>query len=290
MSDPRPDQAPGWVVPAMRLGYSARAVVYVIMGCLALAAAWSGGQAEGQSGVMDQIRGWPMGTLLLWVIGLGLLCYAVWRFICAGMDLEDRGHDGEGIIARIGQTVTGAIHAALGVSAIRAAMGGGSGGGENGDGRVQDWTQMVLEMPGGRWIVGIGALIVIGAGVFYAWKGYKEKFRDYLIATPRMEKLVPWAKLGLYAFGFILGMIGVFLMFAALRGNPAEAGGFGQAFETIRAQSYGQFLLTIVALGMICYAVYNVIEAAYRVVPRAADDSIRTLADKARAEAKKATT
>ena len=32
------------------------------------------------------------------------------------------------------------------------------------------------------------------------------------------------------------------------------------------------------------------IEAAYRVVPRAADDSIRTLADKAKSEAKKATT
>ena len=39
--------------------------------------------------------------LLLFALSAGLVAYALWRFICAGMDLERRGHDGEGVIAAV---------------------------------------------------------------------------------------------------------------------------------------------------------------------------------------------
>lgn len=277
------EQAPGWVVPAMRAGYTSRAIVYVIVGCLALAAAVSGGQAEGSSGALDQLKSWPFGDALLWIIGIGLWLYAIWRWICAWMDLEDRGTDGEGIVARIGQTVTGVIHAALGVTAIQLAL--GQSGGSSGDSKAQNWTAQVLAMPAGRWIVGIVALIVIGAGLYYVYKGWAEKFRRYLRATATMEKLVPFAKAGLIAFGGVVALVGVFLLFAAIQSNPEEAGGFGKAFATIRSQAYGQILLAIVAVGMLCYAVYNMIEAVYRVVPRAAGHDVMTLAQKAKLKA-----
>ncbi|GGL71302.1 DUF1206 domain-containing protein [Wenxinia marina] len=281
------EQAPGWVVPAMRAGYSARAVVYVIIGGLALAAAITGGQApEGQSGALDQLRGWPFGTFLLWVIGIGLWLYAIWRWMCAWMDLEDRGTDGEGLIARTGQVVTGIIHAALGVTAIQLAMGNSGGSGE--DSRAEHWTAEVLAMPAGRWIVGAIGLVIIGAGVFYIYKGYAEKFRRYLRATTTMEKLVPFAKVGLIAFGGVVALIGGFVLFAAIQSNAEQAGGFGDAFATIRQQAYGQVLLGIVAVGLICYAVYNVIEAGWRVVPKAADSDVITLAQKAERQAKAA--
>ncbi|SHI37369.1 DUF1206 domain-containing protein [Wenxinia saemankumensis] len=277
-------QAPGWVVPMMRAGYSARAVVYLIVGGLALSAAFSGGQAEGQSGALEQLRAMPFGIFLLWIVGIGLWMYAVWRFFCAGMDLEDRGHDGEGTIARIGQVVTGAIHFALGLSAIRMALGGS--GGSGGDAQAEHWTSRLMSLPFGVWLVGAVGLIVIGAGLFYIHKGWKEKFRKYMRATPRMEKLTPLAKAGLISFGGVLALVGLFVLFAAINHDPEQAGGFGEAFATIRSQPYGQVLLGIVALGMVCYAVYNMLEAAYRVVPRAAGDDVMTMAQKAKAKAK----
>lgn len=277
------EQAPGWVVPAMRAGYTSRAIVYVIVGGLALAAAIYGGQAEGSSGALQQLKGWPLGNVLLWVIGIGLWLYAIWRLICAWMDLEDRGTDSKGIVARLGQTVTGLIHAGLGLTAIQLALGQSSGSG--GDSQAQHWTAQVLAMPGGRWIVGIVALIVIGSGGYYAYKGWAEKFRRYLRATSTMERLVPLAKAGLIAFGGVITLIGVFLLFAAIQSNAQEAGSFGKAFATIRSQAYGRILLGIVAVGMLCYAVYNMIEAVYRVVPRAAGDDVMTLAQKAKLKA-----
>ena len=273
------DRAPHWVVPAMRAGYSSRAAVYLIIGGLALWAAFYGGSAEGSTGALEALRTVPFGQILLWIVGLGLWCYALWRFLCAAMDLEERGTDGTGIIARIGQTVTGLIHLGLGLTAIQLAMGGSSGSGP------ETIVGMVLSMPGGRWITGIVGVIVIGTGLFYVHKGYAEKFRKYLAADPTMERLVPAAKAGLMAHGGVIALLGVFVIFAALRSDASEAGGFGAAFEAIRAQAYGRVLLAFVALGMLCYAIYNLIEARYRVVRRAAGDSIKTLAQKAKAAA-----
>ena len=278
-----PDQAPGWVVPAMRAGYTARAIVYLIVGGLALAAAIGGGQAESSSGALDQLKTWPFGNALLWVIGIGLWLYAIWRWICAFLDLEDRGTDAKGIIARIGQTVTGIIHAGLGTTAIQLALGQSGGSGD--DSRAEHWTGKLLAMPGGTWIVGIVGVIVICAGLYYIYKGWAEKFRRYLRATATMEKLVPFAKAGLAAFGGVVALLGGFLVFAALQHNPEQAGGLGDAFAAIRQQAYGQILLGIVAIGMICYAVYNMIEAIYRVVPRATGGEVMTLAQKAKTKA-----
>lgn len=277
------DQVPGAVVSAMRAGYASRAIVYLVVGGLALAAAWTGGQAEGSSGALDQLKSWPFGNALLWIIGIGLWLYALWRWICAYMDLEDRGTDGKAIVARIGQAVTGVIHAGLGITAIELALGQSSGSG--GDSQAQHWTAQVLAMPLGRWIVGIVGLIVIGAGGYYAYKGWAEKFRRYLRATSTMEKLVPFAKAGLIAFGGVVALIGVFVLFAAIQSNAEQAGSFGKAFATIRQQAFGQILLGVVAVGMLCYAIYNVIEAVYRVVPKATGDDVVTLAQKAKVKA-----
>jgi hypothetical protein len=198
------------------------------------------------------------------------------------MDLEDHGSDGEGMVARTGQIVTGLIHLGLAVTAARMAMGGSSGGDGSGSTLL---VSRLLELPWGAMLVMAVGLVVIGAGLYYGYKGISEKYKAHLRATSTTEKLDPLLKAGLVAHGIVIAIIGGFLFFAGQNTDPGQAGGLQQAFETVRAQPFGRTLLGLLGLGMLGFAAYCFVEAIYRVVPRAADSEVTTLASKAKAEA-----
>ncbi|MHA6346494.1 DUF1206 domain-containing protein [Roseivivax sp. CAU 1761] len=281
--------APAWVVPVMQAGYGARAIVYAVVGFLALMAAIRGGRAEGTTNALAQLRDNTGGVILLWVIAIGLVCYAVWRLIAAWMDLERRGDDGSGLFARGGLVVTGLIHAALGVSVATIAMGGGGGG----DGKAQDWTARLMQMPGGRWIVGAIGLGILGAGAYYIWKGYARKYKEHLQVTPTTEKLDPALRAGFIAQGTLVAIIGALVVYAALTADPSQAGGLGAALDQVRSAAFGRILLAAIALGVLGFALENAVEARYRIVPARAGSDVETLAmrakNRAEREARRAT-
>lgn len=269
------DQPPGWVVPLMRFGYAARGVTYVILGVLTFLAAWTGGEAEGTSSALASLRDQPWGVPLLWVVAAGLLGYAIWRFVAAWWDLELHGTGAKGLIARAGLCITGAIHAGLAVSAARQAI--GSSGGESDS--VKTLASWVLQQePWGKWVlIAIGAATV-AAGIYYGYKGFKEKYKRHMRQSPRSQALDPAIKFGLVAHGVVIAIIGFFLIGAGWTADPSQAGGLGQAFEAVRAQPFGRILLGALAIGLVGFAIYCFAEARYRIVPRCASPDTKTLA------------
>lgn len=269
-----PSSPPALVVPAMRLGYFARGVTYLIIGALALLAAWTGREAEGTREALETLRGYPWGEIMLWALAVGFLAYAVWRGLAAWYDLENHGTGMKGTVARGGLLVSALIHLGLMVSAARVAM--GAGGGEDGD-KPRSAASWLLTLPYGGWIiVGIGA-VVVGAGVYQGYKGLSGKYKRHLRLTPWTERLEPVAKAGLLAKGVILGLVGGFFVYAGLTADPDHAGGIGEALQSVRSQPYGMGLLTVLALGTVAFALFCWIEAIYRVVPRCAGPDVRVM-------------
>ncbi|SEK67067.1 protein of unknown function [Roseovarius nanhaiticus] len=273
------NKAPAWVVPVMRAGYGARGLVYLTVGALALWAVFWGGAAQGTQNALADLKQVTFGYVALWLIGLGLIAYMVWRLIDAAMDLEDEGSDAKGIFARLAQAVTGLIHGILGLSIIRLGMGQGGSGAEN-------WTAKLMSLPYGPSLVAIVGAVVIGAGIYYVQKGLRGKYREDIRITPVTRKLDPLMKAGFVAEGVIVGTIGGFLLYAGLTSDPGEAGGVGQALGYIRALDYGAFLFAALALGLLCFALENMVEAVYRILPRYAGPDVSTLASRAKVKAK----
>lgn len=284
------ERAPAWVVPVMRVGYIGRSLVYVLVGGLAFAAAWQGGSAEGTSTALSTLRDQSWGVAALWVIAIGLFCYGIWRMLDSYMDLESHGTDLKGVVARTGLVVTGLIHIALGVYAVRLASGdsSGSGGGSGGSGKQQEWTAWLLQQDYGSLIVMALGLVTIGAGIYYGYKGYAEKYKEHITRTRTSERLSPVCKFGIMAHGVAIVMIGSFLFWAGYTSDASEAGGLGKAFETVREATFGQLLLGLLALGLLSFAVYCVIEAVYRIVPARAGSDISSLASRAKSQAESA--
>jgi len=251
-----------------RLGYASKGVIYAMVGALAaMSAMGRGGETTGTRGAMSHILRQPLGVVLLFIVALGLACYAMWQFVRAVEDPENEGSDGKAIARRIGFFGSGVIHAMLVVYAAHLLLGTGAARGGD-DVKAQSWSATLMGYPLGR-----VALALIGAGI--AAYGLYQLYRSYVakldkqLALERLgataRRVVIWvSRLGQAARGVVFGTIGVFLILAAWHYNPSEARGIGGALAALRDQPFGPWLLCAVALGLVAYGVYQFVKARYR--------------------------
>ncbi|HEX6292469.1 MAG TPA: DUF1206 domain-containing protein [Herpetosiphonaceae bacterium] len=254
-----------WVERLARLGFAAKGVVYITIGVLATQAALgAGGATTDPHGAIRQLGQQPFGQVLLGLLAVGLLGHALWRFVQAATDPEHKGSDAKGIAQRVGYAGLGVVYVGLAVTAIRLLTGADEASGD----MTQDWTARLMSQPFGRWLVGLIGLGVIGFGLYELYQAYTTRFRKKLKVAEMSATEESWAirsgRFGLAARGVVFGIIGSFLVQAALQYNPDKAQGLSGALQALARQPFGPWLLGVVAAGLVAYGVYMLVEARYR--------------------------
>ena len=254
-----------WIERLARFGYATKGAVYILVGILAFGVATGmGGRTTSPSGAIQIIGSQPpFGRILLIVVTIGLTGYTVWRLIQAVADPDREGHDARGIARRTGHGVAALGYGGLALTAARLVL--ASGGGDN---SPQDWTAWLLSWPFGQvLVVGVGSAIV-GYGLQQLYQAYKAEFREYLKLGQMSATEEAWVtrggRFGLAARGVVFGIIGVFLIQAALRFAPSEAKGLDGALQELLRQPFGPWVLGLVALGLVAYGVLMLALARYR--------------------------
>lgn len=253
---------------AARLGFAGRGLVYVLIGVLAVGVAFGlSGERTDRQGALRQVADAPFGTAVLVLLVIGFFGYALWRFLEAavgGPDTEDS--DGKKRAAkRLVSAGRGAIYTAIAISTLVFLTSGGSRGAS---GEPAPYTARVMGHTGGRWLVGIVGVVVVGIGIGMIVRGVKISFEKHL----RTEQMPPGVRhvtqrvgqAGYIARGVVFGLAGVFVVKAAVDFDPAEAKGFDGTLKTIVDQAYGQWLLTLCALGLVLFGAYSFLESRYR--------------------------
>ena len=261
-------QAAPWVERLARAGYAAKGTVYIVIGVLAVMAAWTGrGKTTDSQGALVSIAQNPVGRFLLILVAAGLAGYALWRFVEAGLDSENEGSDAKGFATRVGFILSGGVYSVLAYTALKLFMGTAQQG-EGGGGGMQDGTARVLAMPFGQGLVGLVGLAVIGLGLAQIVRGYKAKFQKQLQLNELSPTAQKWAvisgRVGHIARGIVFMIVGGFLINAAWHADPQKAKGLGSALDLLAQQSYGLWLMGIVAAGLVAYGVFMFVEARYR--------------------------
>ena len=251
-----------WVDHAARLGFVAYGVVHLVIAFLALQLAFGdrSGKAS-SSGAMQQIAEQPFGLVALWLVAVGMLLLVLWRAleVVAG----HREHEGsDRLKKRLASGLKAGIYAVIGVSAVRVALGGGSGGGTDGP-----TARVMNNVPGGQaliGLIGVGVLAYAGAQIYQGWS---ESFLKNLDAEGRsgeVGRLYKWTgKVGYVAKGISLAIVGGLFAYAAITHNATKSGGLDQALLQILEQPYGTAMLTVVALGIGCYGVFCFVRARH---------------------------
>jgi hypothetical protein len=273
------DDALSWTIPVMRAGYAGRGLTYLVVAGFSLWAISRGGEAQGTNSALASLESTSGGDIVLALIALGLLGYALWRLIAAALDLDAHGKDGKGIVARLGMAVSGVIHLGLALATLSLLLGSG---GSEGESRIREWVGTVMGWPGGRWLVGLAGLAIIGAGLKYVIEGWTAGYEKYLAASPQTTRWRDALRFGEAAHGFVIAVIGLLFLLAALRADPSQAGGMAGAFDWLGNQAFGRILVALLCLGLLGFALFCFVNARWRIVPRVAGDKTETLARAAR--------
>lgn len=256
-----------WIERLARFGLASKGVVYAIVGLLAAQAAFgTGGRTTDTQGALQTIVVQPFGKFLLSLMAIGLIGYVIWRLVEAVKDPEGKGADAKGLVQRLGAALNGLIYAGLALSAVKLALGSGTGG--SGNNATQDSTAQLMAQPFGQWLVGILGALTIGYGFYELYRAFTAKFRKKLKWNEMSQTEQTWAtrlgRLGLISRGIVFGITGFFLLQAARQSDPTQARGLGGALAALAGQPYGPWLLGIVAIGVIAYGIYQGVEARYR--------------------------
>ena len=251
-----------------RFGYAAKGIVYLIIGALAAKlAAGAPNQTPDRNGAIHLIADQPFGKVLLGIVTVGFFSYALWSAIQAVFDPDHTGTDTKAILQRIGHAVIACSYVALGVGALLLVLGSGNSG-KDSNASTQSWTARLLSAPFGVALVVIVGLIVVGVACVLFYRVYKADFRQSLhLASlrPQIQKVIIFiGRFGYAAQAVVFTIIGIFLIVAALQHNPSQAKGLDGALQELTRQPFGQALLALVAVGLIAFGIYSLVEARYR--------------------------
>ncbi len=254
--------AVGW---GARLGLGARALIYLLMGLLALSVALGDSRSEtDQRGALQAVAHHSGGSALLVVLAIGFAAYALWRLSEAAFGVTG---DGKAAGPRVKAAASAVVYGFLSFTTVSVLT--SSGGSSRSQASQQaDITAKVMSHTGGRWLVGLVGLVVVAVGAVMVWDGVKQKFMKYLrtaqLGAGSRRLVQRLGTIGTVARGVVIGLAGVLVVDAALTYQPEKARGLDGALRTLAAQPYGRFLLVLAALGLISFGIYGFAEARWR--------------------------
>lgn len=249
------------------IGYTAKGVVYAMTGILTfLTTIDLGGQKASKLSTIDYLEEQTFGSSIVIILGIGLLCYSLWRLLQGIIDPENIGTNPKSLAKRIGFTISGIIYAGLGLVAITDALDLGilSGNGSSKSTLLSGTSGSIIFV-----IIGTGLAL---KGIYQFIKAYKGDFLENFqigplssISKRKYIKRIGYA--GIISRGIVTSIVSYFFITAgmSLRGTSSqELKGTSEAFSFIQEQVYGRWLLGIVALGLVCYGLFMFSTAAYR--------------------------
>lgn len=239
-----------------RFGLAARAFVYLVIGWLAVQIARGQGSHEAnQRGAVAEVAQQPFGTALLWILGLGLAAYSIWRFSEA---VFGTAVDGSSIGPRLFSFVRGAVYAAFCVGTFSFLAGSWNRGQAQ---QQASMTAQAMSHPAGRWLVGLIGAAVFVVGVAMVVQGATRRFENDLkmceLSRGTRRVVVPLGVVGTVARGVVFAIAGGLVVEAAVRFEPHKSTGLDGALRTMADRTDGQWLLAAFAVGLITFGLYG---------------------------------
>jgi hypothetical protein len=268
------DRHPGLVTTA-RLGWVAKGVVYGLVGVLAVRIALlglekdqvrdgGGGSEASQTGAVAELADSSIGTVALWIVAIGLALYVLWRLISIALPADNSS--AKTWLTRAGYLVSAVVYAVLAWSAVSfATHDRATGRAQTEDAKVERFTRDVMDMTAGRWLVGALGVVIVAVGLYFVYKGLRATFRDELepagVGPVSHESIVTLGRVGWVGRGVVMGLVGWFLVRAAVEYRPAQAHGFDGALREVTDSTLGPALVGFAAIALILYGLFCVISA-----------------------------
>ncbi len=259
MTDNMP--ASGWIRLAARLGLAARAIVYLLIALLLVRAIFiNGGDGEeaspSQAFVAIETETW--GKFALAVIGVGLLFYVGWRLVQGVMDLDAKGDGAMGRFARLGMLASAVSYGLIAFAAFAVVLDQDDA---SGGGSTQATVSWLAAQPFGRWLVGIGGLMLGGVGGAQIWRGLTGRWKNRMELDQHTRMLEWVSSYAIVGRGLLFLIAAVSIVWSGFSLSPEEALGLAETLGWLRKQPFGFWLYLASGLVIGGYGLYSALQA-----------------------------
>ncbi|GHG53972.1 DUF1206 domain-containing protein [Streptomyces griseocarneus] len=256
---------------AARAGLTARGVIYLLVGVLAVRIAHSGGGGGEQAdrgGAVQELAGKPFGQALVWAVGIGLIGMALWRLSEAVFGAA--GPDGRKVGKRLLSAGRFVFYSVVAGSVIAFAAGERGSGAGSTDEQSKDITARVLGWPAGQALVICAGAVLAGIGVWIAVRAamrtYRRKLNLLQMSEGTQRTVDVLGVAGGVCRGLLFATAGGFAIQAAAAYDPGQAKGLDDTLRTFAGTPAGPWLLTVEAVGLILFGLFSFAMARWRKV------------------------
>ena len=248
-----------------RIGFLGRGLLYILIAMLVLGT----GRTEDLTGALAYLNE-GRGRLLLLGIGAGMLAYGLWRLADAAFGMENPGTGAKAMRKRTAAGLIGCIYLYLAYKAAHILLVG-----QSGTRSAEQQADTVLDLPGGHLALGLAGLVLVAAAASQMRIAAKCSFLRRLDGRATAPAVKWLGRAGYAARGLIFLIVGVMIGRAAVDGRSDEAGGMEQALDFLSGP-----ILYAVAVGLLLFGAFSVIEAAFRRIHAPPDDALAQVREK----------
>ncbi|AEV87449.1 membrane protein [Actinoplanes sp. SE50] len=247
-----------------RGGFVGYGIIHLLFAWIALQVAFDGsGKESDQSGALSELAAKPFGKALLVIIAIGLFAMALWQLFAA-IDGQSGEQNRSAVAERVTSGIRAVLYVYLGWVAIKVVRGANASMGDNSESR----SAGLMQHSGGRWLVGLAGLVVLGVGIGIFVYGLRKKFTKRLdtakMPASARQTVIRLGMAGYSAKGLAYAIAGVLFLTAAVTYDPDKARGLDAALKTLAGHPWGVWLLALIALGIAAFGVFCFAQAKYR--------------------------
>lgn len=243
-----------------RFGLGAMGFVYILVGILTAMAAFNwGGQKTGTKGAIGFIGNQYLGKLFLGVMALGLFSYVFWRMYQTFFDSRHLGTDLNGLFVRAGYFTGGLFYGSLGFIALKLFFGGS----------YDAHHEYIIDLLNSKYSSAVSVilgLILGGKSLFEVYFIVSNKFRENVqsskMPTKAKTTLMRFGVIGHLARAVVFGIMAFLTIRTGLSIRQEELSSVTDAFQFLNYK-FGGFVLSVVAVGLLCYGMYMFVKARY---------------------------
>ncbi len=257
-----------------QLGLVSRAAIYLLVGYLtlrlALATHARTGEPASATGAVQEATSHVLGQVALGVLAAGFAGYALTQLVEAIFRPGRLDHPVHQWRQRAVSTWGCIVYSAFCVSTVLLLLAVRRPDATAHSEQAQNTavTSTFLSTGVGRGLLILAGVLVVVGGVEIGRRSvqltFQERFTNELEHRGLSLLVRALGAFGCGARAAVFVLIGGFLLEAALLDRPRDAKGLDATFRSIAGSDFGTAILFVVALGLISYGLYGLLEARYR--------------------------
>ncbi|HEY2799506.1 MAG TPA: DUF1206 domain-containing protein [Chthoniobacterales bacterium] len=260
---------PIWARELARVGYAAKALIYLLIGGIALYEAVRRlGAHSSPSQAMRLLRLQPLGTVALGILAVGMCCYGLHRSLEAILGpVRTKSHLLE-TFHRLGRLGGGCCYLGFAALAVEFLFSRNHSGGSQTPPKVAGL--LMQHSLGNSLITTVGAVLAI-VGVKYFFDALSGRYRrSYALDRPSRALALAvhlGAIFGICARGVFFLLCGGLTIYSGLASDPKSARGMQGVLALIQKLPLGQWLYGVLGAGFVSYGLFCVVRTIYGTYP-----------------------